>query len=221
MGGRVVLYAGDCLDLLAALPEASVDAVVTDPPYGLGFMGRGWDQADNVAFRPATWAAVARTMKPGAHLVAFGGSRTFHRLAVAIEDAGFELRDTLMWLYGTGFPKSHAVLKPAFEPITLARRPLEGTVEANVLRHGVGGLNIDGCRVATDDTIKATRNVALGSSSGGVFGAADVPGVYEQKDGGRWPANVLLSYPEDQYELAPWATEDQRKEVYRWLSENA
>ena len=136
----LTLYEGDCLDVLAELPEASIDAVVTDPPYHLtsivrrfgsksaaaaktpeggtgafarasrGFMGQTWDGGD-VAFRPETWAAVARVMKPGAHLVAFGGSRSWHRLACAIEDAGFEVRDSLAWLYGTGFPKSHDVAK--------------------------------------------------------------------------------------------------------------
>jgi hypothetical protein len=104
------VIAGDCREALRTLSDASVHAVVTDPPYELGFMGRAWDR-QGVATDPDTWSAVLRVMKPGAHLVAFGGTRTFHRMAVAIEDAGFEIRDTLMWLYGTGFPKSHDVSK--------------------------------------------------------------------------------------------------------------
>jgi site-specific DNA-methyltransferase (adenine-specific) len=101
-----------------------------------------------------------RVVKPGAHLLAFGGTRLFHRLAVAIEDAGWEIRDTLMWVYGSGFPKSHngdwggTALKPAWEPIIMARRPLIGTVAANFEKHGTGGLNIDGCRVGTDGDAK-------------------------------------------------------------------
>jgi site-specific DNA-methyltransferase (adenine-specific) len=224
-----------------------------------GFMGKVWDGGD-IAFRPETWASVYRVLKPGAHLVAFGGTRTFHRLACAIDDAGFEVRDTLSWIFGSGFPKSHDVskgidraagaerqsigkkarlgdnraypenatsqiygrdnghagsrpdatapatdaarqwegwgtaLKPACELIVLARKPLsEGTVAANVLRWGCGAINVDGCRVSTDETIEATRNVALGSSSGGIYGAATVPGEYAQHTNGRWPANVVLS----------------------------
>jgi len=218
---------GNCLEVLPGLNE-QFDACITDPPYHLtsivkrfgfegsapaqfgtdgafarasrGFMGKQWDGGD-IAFRPETWRLVWDVLKPGAHLAAFGGTRTFHRMAVAIEDAGFEIRDTLSWLYGTGFPKSHnlkddwagwgTALKPAFEPIILARKPLVGTVAANVLAHGTGAINIDACRVPTDETIHTTRNVALGSSSGGVYGAATVPGVFEGHAAGRWPANVL------------------------------
>ena len=116
-GGRVTLYAGDCLDVMSQLPSNSVDAIVTDPPYHLtgsgtsrGFMGKTWDGGD-VAFRVETWRAALRVLKPGGHLAAFSGSRTYHRMVVAIEDAGFEIRDQLQWLYGTGFPKSHDVSK--------------------------------------------------------------------------------------------------------------
>ena len=147
---------GDCLTVMADMDETSVDAVVTDPPYELGFMGRAWDRS-GIAFRPETWAAALRVLKPGGHLVAFGAPKNYHRLACAIEDAGFEMRDTLMWIYGSGFPKSHnlrgewqgwgTALKPAYEPIILARKPLIGTVAENVLAHGTGALNIDGCRV--------------------------------------------------------------------------
>ncbi|GAF71426.1 unnamed protein product, partial [marine sediment metagenome] len=112
----VVLHGGDCLDVMATLEENSIDAVVCDPPYHLtsggagGFMGKQWDGGD-VAFRPETWVAVMRVLKPGGHLVAFSGPRTYHRMAVAIEDAGFEIRDQIGWVYGTGFPKSHDVSK--------------------------------------------------------------------------------------------------------------
>ena len=141
MSDKIIL--GDCLSVLEGLPDDCVDSIVTDPPYGISFMGREWDRGiPGVPF----WAAALRVAKPGAHLVAFGGTRTYHRLAVAIEDAGWEIRDSLMWLYGTGLPKSHDVLKPAYEPIILARKPLIGTVAANLRAHGTGKLNIDGCR---------------------------------------------------------------------------
>jgi site-specific DNA-methyltransferase (adenine-specific) len=197
------LHEGDCRVVLRGLPEGSVDAVVTDPPYELGFMGRGWDRT-GIAYDVAMWAECLRVLKPGGHLVAFGGTRTHHRMICAIEDAGFEVRDCLMWLYGSGFPKSLDVskaidkaagavrevvgkqrtnvgmqggnftagsqsgdvdittpatpeaaqwqgfgtaLKPAWEPICLARKPLAGTVAETVLAHGTGALNIDGCRI--------------------------------------------------------------------------
>ena len=108
--GRNVVLRGDCLEVMHTLPENSVDAVVTDPPYELGFMGKSWDSA-GVSYDPATWAEALRVLKPGGHLLAFGGSRTYHRIAVAIEDAGFEIRDSLMWIYGSGFPKSLDVSK--------------------------------------------------------------------------------------------------------------
>lgn len=279
------LESGDCLDVLlemAARGEA-VDSVVTDPPYHLssvvkrfgapgaapakfgtdglyarqsrGFMGKSWDGGD-VAFRPETWRLVWDVLKPGGHVAAFGGTRTFHRMAVAIEDAGFEIRDCLMWLYGSGFPKSHDVskeldkraghwrglagakvsgnqamsggnytrtpkgdpvtaaaawhgwgtaLKPAWEPIILARKPLEGTVAANVLAHGTGALNIDGCRVPCDGGSPSAAIREAARNSGKTPGR---PGEYrhtledrtsperytEARAGemlGRWPANVI------------------------------
>lgn len=224
LDGRVVLYGGDNRDVLKSLPDNSIDAIATDPPYALvsiqkrfgkpgsapakdvygrgaaGFMGKSWDTGE-VAFSEAFWAECLRVLKPGGHVVAFSGTRTYHRMAVAIEDAGFEIRDQLGWLYGSGFPKSHnqhdewegwgTALKPAWEPISLARKPLDGTVAANLAKWGVGALNIDGCRVGTDERIVATRNIALGSSGAGVFGAAATPGVYHQNDAGRWPANIV------------------------------
>lgn len=273
----VTVHHGDSREVLKGFADASIDSVVCDPPYALvsigkrfgaenaaaakpgktgayarasaGFMGQKWDTGET-AFDPDFWAEVLRVLKPGGHLLAFSGTRTYHRLACAVEDAGFEIRDMVSWLYGSGFPKSHNVgkaidrhngderpvvgtetiandmrggalldvahgvdrpafernvtsaasaawegwgtaLKPACEPIVLARKPLAGTVAANVLAYGTGALNIDASRVATEETITATRNVALGSSGSGVYGGADKPGVYEQKPGGRWPANVI------------------------------
>lgn len=129
---KVRILHGDMRERLAELADESVDAIVTDPPYGLGFMGKRWD-ASAVELDPATWAALLRVAKPGAHLVAFGGTRTFHRIWCAIEDTGWEVRDTLMWLYGQGFPKSSnqdgawqgwgTALKPSYEPVVLARKP--------------------------------------------------------------------------------------------------
>lgn len=138
------LVQGDCLDLLPRLTAGSVDAIVTDPPYGLGFMGKKWD-----ALPPGVEVAEAmlRILKPGGHLLAFGGTRTFHRLACTVEDAGFELRDTLLWLHGQGLNKSRHHLKPAWEPIAMARRPLNSTLTANVKRHGTGGIQGEACRV--------------------------------------------------------------------------
>ena len=156
MSERYKLHLGDCLEVLKTLDDASVDAVVTDPPYGLAFMGKRWD-----ASVPSVevWAECLRVAKPGAHLLSFAGTRTQHRMAVAIEDAGWFIRDMIAWVYGSGFPKSHnlegdwqgwgTALKPSLEPITLARKPIDGTVAANVLEHGTGALNVDGCRWRT------------------------------------------------------------------------
>ena len=148
---------GDCLTVMRGMDATSVDAIVTDPPYGLEFMGKEWDHGiPGVHF----WEAALRVAKPGAHLLAFGGTRTFHRLTCAIEDAGWEIRDCLGWIYGSGFPKSHnlkgdhegwgTALKPAWEPIILARKPLDGTVAANVQKWGTGAVNVDGCRVEAE-----------------------------------------------------------------------
>jgi len=239
------IYHGDCLDVLRTLPDASVDAVVTDPPYGLSFMGKRWDY-DVPAVE--VWAECLRVLKPGGHLLAFAGTRTQHRMAVRIEDAGFEIRDLIAWVYGSGFPKSLDVskaidkaagaerevvcenpnhravsgvgyegvyqggntgaaaitapatdaarqwagwgtaLKPALEPITVARKPLAGTVAETVLAYGTGALNIDGCRVRTDD--------GLGRPYGGenkVYGAYSMERGTRTGDAltGRWPANLI------------------------------
>lgn len=151
MTARIIV--GDCLVAMQAMPTASADAIVTDPPYGLNFMGKRWDyDVPSVEI----WAECLRVLKPGGHLLAFAGTRTQHRMAVRIEDAGFEIRDMIAWVYGSGFPKSHngewggTALKPALEPITMARKPLIGTVEANWSAYSVGGLNIDSGRVGDE-----------------------------------------------------------------------
>lgn len=272
----VTVHHGDNRDVLRSLPDNSIDSVVTDPPYALvsiqkrfgkpgsapargdvyarasaGFMGKQWDTGE-VAFAAEFWAEILRVLKPGGHVVAFSGTRTYHRMAVAIEDAGFEIRDQLGWLYGSGFPKSHDVvkgidaklgarggkvargapvrrirpgadqhkdgswekldgreyqpgeyvpgsqeaaawqgygtaLKPAWEPICLARKPLDGTVAENVLRWGVGALNIDGCRIEG-----AKTPAPVGQFRGSDVDATGLTGV---RDGsadslGRWPANI-------------------------------
>lgn len=195
------LVNGDCLEVLKTFSDASVDAVVTDPPYELGFMGKGWD-ASGIAYNVELWRECLRVLKPGGHLLAFGGTRTYHRMACAIEDAGFEIRDSLHWIYGSGFPKSRnldgewsgwgTALKPAHEPVVVTRKPLVGTVAANVLAHGTGALNIDGCRVGIADWGKRpprTPNQILGGGKGTNLTAS------EALDGmGRWPPNILLSH---------------------------
>ena len=225
---------GDCIETMNAMPPESVDAIVTDPPYGLGFMGKKWDDLPP----SQEWAeACYRVLKPGGHIAAFGGTRTWHRLAVAIEDAGFEMRDSLAWLYGSGFPKSHNVgkstatdewggwgtaLKPAFEPIVLARKPFKGTVAGNVLTHGTGAINIDACRIESGENLlrKATaggsfllhgaRSVdelrALAAAGEKTPDGRDAQATLARaltakervgervQPSGRWPANVLLDH---------------------------
>ncbi|KAF1042576.1 MAG: Modification methylase HindIII [Herbaspirillum frisingense] len=212
-GERFSLYQGDCLEVMRDMDDSSVDSVVTDPPYGLSFMGKDWDhQVPGVA----VWKEALRVLKPGGYLLAFGGSRTYHRMAVAIEDAGFEIRDQIMWIYGSGFPKSRNVakmdmagspeatawegwgtaLKPAHEPICMARKPLIGTVAENLLAHGTGAINIFSCRVPVDlDTDKSqlrTMNRNVRTSSDG-WGMSTISGDAAQvvRQEGRWPANVI------------------------------
>lgn len=195
-----MIYHGDCLDVMPTLPADSVDSIVCDPPYGLGFMGKDWDHGVPGAH---FWAEALRVAKPGAHLLAFGGTRTYHRLTCAIEDAGWEIRDCLMWVYGSGFPKSKNIeggrgtaLKPAWEPIILARKPLEGTVGQNAEKWGVGALNIDDCRVSWTDG--AVPKIGTPSWGGPSKKLTVVPGqdgdtVERSKPSqlGRWPANLI------------------------------
>jgi site-specific DNA-methyltransferase (adenine-specific) len=225
---------GDCLAILPTLEPNSVDAIVTDPPYHLtsivkrfgadnaapakvgktgayarasaGFMGKKWDGGD-IAFQPELWRQALRVLKPGGHMVAFGGTRTYHRLVCGIEDAGFEIRDQIQWIYGSGFPKSHNIgegwgtaLKPAHEPIVLARKPLIGTVAENVLAHGTGAINVDGCRVGNDTPPGTDRpaNGREGEQSAerrytdkGSTNFAATPGPRGGSLAGRWPANVI------------------------------
>jgi DNA modification methylase len=258
---------GNCKELIKQLADNSIDAIVTDPPYELGFMGKKWD-ATGIAYDAELWAECLRVLKPGGHLLAFSGSRTYHRMAVAIEDAGFEIRDQIMWLYGSGFPKSHDVskaidkmagaerevlgernvpdqrggkisseatafngvqtrqinitapatdaakewngwgtaLKPAHEPICVARKPLIGTVAENVLQYGTGALNIDGCRVgAPGETINNHGESGKSNPTSFCLGARIAMQTAGQTQG-RWPANlihdgsaeVLAGFPESE-----------------------
>lgn len=201
---RGVLQHGDCRVLMAAMDEASVDSIVTDPPYELGFMGKEWDRS-GVAYNVETWAQALRVLKPGGWLVAFGGSRTYHRMACAIEDAGFEIRDQIMWIYGSGFPKGGlddqgrgTCLKPAHEPIVLARKPLVGSAMANVGQFGTGKLSIDACRVASGPDVN-DRAAKAGVSNGVVYqgGWSERTGRPYSAQAGRWPANVCHDGSED------------------------
>jgi DNA modification methylase len=206
---KAIIHIGDCREIMATLPDASVDAVVCDPPYELGFMGKSWD-ASGIAYDVEVWRQALRVLKPGGHLLAFSGSRTYHRMTCAIEDAGFEIRDQIMWVYGSGFPKSLDVskaidkaagansdarrwsgwgtaLKPAHEPICMARKPLVGTVATNVLRHGTGAINVDGCRVGTESTIVQRSGP---SADLGYHGNGSMPSK-TGSEAGRWPANLI------------------------------
>ena len=277
----IELLLGDCRERLKDLPDCSVDSIVTDPPYELGFMGKSWDST-GVAYDVVVWAECLRVLKQGGHLLAFGGSRTYHRLAVAIEDAGFQIRDQIMWVYGSGFPKSLNIskaidkaagaerendfksttvrvtanssshrgthicdncgkymgsaqanchcpkskpvtaeaevwdgwgtaLKPAHEPIVMARKPLDGTVAKNVLRHGVGGINIDGCRVAYPegevdfDRVQRQQANGSGNTITNAFGASALVGteIKTYKENGRFPANFIHDGSDEVLELFP------------------
>ena len=155
MTNEIIL--GDCLEEMRKMADNSISAIVTDPPYGLSFMGKGWD---HVVPEVSYWKEALRISKPGSFLIAMGGTRTFHRLTCAIEDAGWEIRDCISWLYGSGFPKSHnhfrvdgfgTALKPAWEPCIVTMKPLDGTFAQNAEKWGQAGINIDGCRIETDE----------------------------------------------------------------------
>jgi site-specific DNA-methyltransferase (adenine-specific) len=270
------LLQGDCRQVLATLAADSIDSVVTDPPYGLSFMGKEWDHG--VPGAPF-WQEILRVAKPGAFLLAFGGTRTFHRLTCAIEDAGWEIRDCIMWVYSSGFPKSLDIskaldkaagatrtevigqyqppqmdkpwnltnaadernvemfsssrnnldilapvtdsakqwngwgtaLKPAWEPIIVARKPLDGTTVKNILTHGTGGLNINESRVPIDPEADASqlrtinRNARTEDTSGQQWGLTknegDKPTVVHSS--GRWPANLIHDGSDEVVELFP------------------
>ena len=256
------LINSDCIEAMKAMPENSVDSIVTDPPYELSFMGKSWDSS-GIAFNIEVWQEALRVLKPGGHLIAFSGSRTYHRMAVAIEDAGFEIRDQIMWVYGSGFPKSMDIskqldkqegvwrgragavvsengsmsapnyertpkeppfteeaqqwdgwgtaLKPAHEPMVLARKPLIGTVANNVLTYGVGGLNIDGSRVASPDNDGKvwTRGGNGVNARSGSKDAQDNPQLngeselVQPNELGRWPANFIHDGSDEVVALFP------------------
>ena len=174
-----------------------------------GFMGKEWD-GTGVAFDPLTWKEVLRVLKPGGHILAFGGSRTYHRLVCAIEDAGFEIRDQIAWVFGSGFPKSHngewggTALKPAHEPICVARKPLIGTVEANWRKHGTGALNIDGCRVPLDGGYKCKANGR--PSQTGLDDNYEPAAANRPDTVGRWPANLIHDGSDEVTSLFPNST---------------
>lgn len=186
---------GDCLEKLKLMDENSVDSVVTDPPWAIKFMSKKWDyQIPSVDI----WKQVLRVLKPGGHALICCGTRTQHRMVLNVEDAGFDVRDICLHLYGSGFPKSHNIgngigtaLKPAVELWTLARKPLsEKTVAANVLKHGTGGLNIDASRIGTDSTRRPTGNHSMGKDSG--WNKHNLQNIMGGSDQGRWPANLIL-----------------------------
>jgi site-specific DNA-methyltransferase (adenine-specific) len=211
---RVTLLAGNCLDVLPTLATASIDAMVTDPPAGIDFMGQAWDRFTPTDFREAmatVFHACFRTLKPGAHALVWALPRTSHWTASALEDAGFDVRDVITHHFGVGFPKSHnldgdwegwgTALKPASEHWILCRRVLDGTVAENVARHGTGALNIDGARVRVngDRPLKVRTKAEPGVTFGeGLHGSAAAGTTNE----GRWPANVILSHAPECVELA-------------------
>jgi len=227
-----VIINNDNIQALKELEDNSIDSVVTDPPYGLSFMGKKWDY--DVPSKEL-WLEVFRVLKPGGHLLSFGGSRTYHRLAVGIEDAGFEIRDQIMWVYGSGFPKSHNIgkavdklqgnskwegwgtaLKPAHEPIVLARKPLsEKTVAENVLKWGTGGINIDECRVEANEEI--TERVSKGGNKNKSNAMNELKEViYQGNVLGRFPANFIHDGSDEVVDMFPnsksnWKNKDIHK----------
>jgi site-specific DNA-methyltransferase (adenine-specific) len=201
------LYHGDNREVLVSHATSSVHSVVCDPPYGLSFMGKEWDKAvPGVEYWDHYWDHCLRVLRPGGYLAAFGGTRTFHRLACAIEDAGFDIKDCLVWLYGSGFPKSRnlrgehegqgTALKPGWEPIILAQKPMDGTLERNVRLWGTGALQIDACRIEVTD-VAYKRNCSGDRGQNQVTGRTNLGfmrtvGGGQASDKGRWPANVSI-----------------------------
>lgn len=186
------IITGDCLDVMKEMEANSISAIVTDPPYGIKFMGNQWDHG--VPGAPF-WKEALRISKPGTFLIAFGGTRTYHRLTCCIEDAGWQIRDCIQWIYGNGFPKSHnhfgiegygTCLKPAYEPIVMAMKPCEGTFKNNAEKWGQAGINIDASRIETSDNRARKNHIEPGFCGG--WGAKNT----ENHPQGRWPANVIL-----------------------------
>lgn len=186
---KITLHNDDCLNILKTMEDNSIDSCVTDPPYGLSFMGKAWDYD---VPKKEIWQEVFRVLKPGAHLLAFFGSRTYHRGAIQIEDAGFEIRDQIMWLYGSGFPKSHNIgdgwgtaLKPAHEPIVVARKPPEDSIARNKEKYGTGAINIDECR--TEE-----KGMKWEKPRGGIWKTdKEAEAKLVENELGRWPANII------------------------------
>ncbi len=226
---EVTILHGDCVDVMKGLPENSVDAIVTDPPYGLRFMSKDWDDMGDGPSQEKwheQWLAEAyRVLKPGGHIIAFGGSRTFHRLFSAAENMGIEIRDSILWIHGQGFPKSHNIekaltkqghleatryagqgtaLKPAHEPALLGRKPLSSkSIAQNVLEMGTGSLNIDGCRIGTEvvSTLSRGSNTAfpkqVSATSMEGYGRKTRQDLFDRSDRkGRFPSNVILGHTE-------------------------
>jgi site-specific DNA-methyltransferase (adenine-specific) len=212
---QFTLYHGDCYEVMKSMPDNSVDSIVTDPPYELGFMGKSWDST-GIAYSTEMWTEALRVLKTGGHLIAFSGSRTYHRMAVAIEDAGFQIRDQIMWVYGSGFPKSHnlkdewqgwgTALKPAHEPIVLARKPFIGTVANNISIYGVGAINIDASRIDIaegDEPSAGSRTATFGTQE--TVSGGDGSGGWEAASG-RWPANFIHDGSDEVVALFPDTT---------------
>ncbi len=228
----ISLFQGDCLDVMRGMESNSIDSIVTDPPYGLSFMGKKWDyEVPSVAI----WEEALRILKPGGFLLSFSGTRTYHRMVVNIEDAGFEIRDQLGWLYGSGMPKTMdldkavqkidptnsewkgwgTALKPAFEPICMARKPFSGTLTRNVIEHGVGGLNIDDTRIPGDNPSIARRESARKSGNAPgrpteythTINDRTSPDVYmkdrEAELLGRYPANIIHDGSDEVIDVLP------------------
>lgn len=242
---------GNSLDVLDTLEENSITSIITDPPYELGFMGKGWDKS-GIAYNVELWKKALRVLKPGGFLLAFGGTRTYHRIACAIEDAGFEIRDTIMWLYGSGFPKSMNIglaidkkngvesevigkgrcgknrlmgglrnethdtsfeikqaknewngwgtcLKPAYEPIIVARKPFKGNLIDNIIENGVGGINIDECRVPYNGE-KPNIGGRGKHDRGEGYGFKPMGDDIQANENGRFPANVILTYDDTDFD---------------------
>ena len=188
---------GDCLNEMRMFSDNHFSGIVTDPPYGLQFMGKQWDQQ---VPGKEYWREMLRICKPGSFLLAFGGTRTYHRLACAIEDAGWEIRDCLQWVYGSGFPKSHnhfgiegfgTALKPAYEPIIMAMKPIDGTFAENAEKWGQAGINIDECRIGNHEySQEEWSKKGLSRVTGNSFG--EHKGSDSVVPKGRWPSNVIF-----------------------------